>query len=201
MGLTDKNLYAYCDNNPVVRVDRGGQFWETVFDIISLGASIVEVCINPTDPWAWAGLAGDAIDLIPFVTGVGEVTRAVRVADNIADTAKVSKKVNNAVDVTTNTKKVVNKTTRNSAVKKAWKNEVTLIESTGRGTRNWTDSEIEELLIKGKVKGYVGHHMKSVKGYPDLAGDPFNIQFLTRREHLRAHRGNWRNITHGRYLP
>ena len=72
--LTDKNLYAYCDNNPVVRVDYGGQLWETVFDVISLGASIVEVCVNPTDPWAWAGLAGDAIDLIPFVTGVGEVT-------------------------------------------------------------------------------------------------------------------------------
>ena len=72
--LTDKNLYAYCDNNPVVRVDYGGQLWETVFDVISLGASIVEVCVNPTDPWAWAGLAGDAIDLIPFVTVVGEVT-------------------------------------------------------------------------------------------------------------------------------
>ena len=25
--LTDKNLYAYCDNNPVVRKDEGGQFW------------------------------------------------------------------------------------------------------------------------------------------------------------------------------
>ena len=26
MGLTDKNLYAYCDNNPVIREDKGGQF-------------------------------------------------------------------------------------------------------------------------------------------------------------------------------
>ena len=42
MGLTDKNLFAYCDNNPVVRVDHSGQFWDTVFDVISLGASIVE---------------------------------------------------------------------------------------------------------------------------------------------------------------
>lgn len=25
--LTDKNLYAYCDNNPVIRVDHGGDFW------------------------------------------------------------------------------------------------------------------------------------------------------------------------------
>ena len=87
MGLTDKNLYAYCDNNPVVRVDHGGQFWDTVFDVISLGASIVEVCVNPTDPWAWAGLAGDAIDLIPFVTGVGEVTRAVKTTVKVVDKA------------------------------------------------------------------------------------------------------------------
>ena len=27
MGLTDKNLYAYCDNNPVMRVDGDGDFW------------------------------------------------------------------------------------------------------------------------------------------------------------------------------
>ena len=26
-GLTDKNLYAYCDNNPVMRVDQDGEFW------------------------------------------------------------------------------------------------------------------------------------------------------------------------------
>jgi len=31
--LTDKNLFAYCDNNPVVRVDYGGEFWDTVFKV------------------------------------------------------------------------------------------------------------------------------------------------------------------------
>ena len=85
--LTDKNLFSYCDNNPVVRKDSGGAFWETVFDVISLGASIIEVCVNPTDPWAWAGLIGDTIDLIPFVTGVGEVTRAVKTTVKVVDKA------------------------------------------------------------------------------------------------------------------
>ena len=28
--LTDKNLYAYCDNNPVMRIDDGGEFWNYV---------------------------------------------------------------------------------------------------------------------------------------------------------------------------
>ena len=28
--LYDKNLFAYCDNNPVARVDYGGEFWVQV---------------------------------------------------------------------------------------------------------------------------------------------------------------------------
>ncbi|MBR0541459.1 MAG: RHS repeat-associated core domain-containing protein, partial [Clostridia bacterium] len=30
MAMTDKNLFAYCDNNPVVRADDGGQFWNII---------------------------------------------------------------------------------------------------------------------------------------------------------------------------
>ena len=29
-GLTDKNLFAYCDNNPVTRVDEDGEFWGAI---------------------------------------------------------------------------------------------------------------------------------------------------------------------------
>ena len=96
------NLFAYCGNNPVARIDRSGHFWDTVFDIISLGASIVEVCVNPTDPWAWAGLVGDAIDLVPFVTGIGEVTRAAKAVDKVTDTVQIAKAVDlseDAVDI------------------------------------------------------------------------------------------------------
>ena len=28
--LTDKNLFAYCDNNPVMRTDDGGEFWSVL---------------------------------------------------------------------------------------------------------------------------------------------------------------------------
>ena len=31
MTLTDKNLYAYCDNNPIVRVDSTGAVWEAFY--------------------------------------------------------------------------------------------------------------------------------------------------------------------------
>ena len=82
------NLYAYCNNNPIMYTDPSGQWIETVFDLLSLGASIVEVVINPVNPWAWAGLVGDAVDLLPFVTGVGEsvrVTKMVKYTDDIID--------------------------------------------------------------------------------------------------------------------
>ena len=95
--LTDKNLYAYCDNNPVMRRDDGGQFWDTVFDVVSLGFSIADVVNDPSDPWAWAGLIGDAVDLIPFVSGVGEITKGLKfvdkafeAADNLNDARKAS---------------------------------------------------------------------------------------------------------------
>ena len=60
----------------------------------------MEVIINPADPWAWAGLAGDALDLIPFVTGLGEGVKGMRViakgadlVDDTLDTIRFAKAV------------------------------------------------------------------------------------------------------------
>ena len=99
------NLYAYCGNDPINYVDPSGQWIETVFDLLSLGVSIVDVVINPLDPFAWAGLAGDALDLIPFVTGAGETIKGMRVvakgvdaADDTLDTIRFVKAVDYAED-------------------------------------------------------------------------------------------------------
>lgn len=104
MVLTDKNLFAYCDNNPVTRTDDDGEFWETAFDVVSLTLSIVDVAKNPSDPWAWAGLVGDAVDLVPFVTGAGEIVKSIKVAkkaaealDNVHDTAKAVDNVSDSI--------------------------------------------------------------------------------------------------------
>ena len=103
------NTFAYCGNDPVNRTDADGEFCDTVFDIASLGFSIADVIQNPSDPWAWAGLVGDVIDLIPFVTGVGELTKAAgavadaaNVIDDVYDTAKA---VDNVVDAGQSAKK------------------------------------------------------------------------------------------------
>ena len=49
MGLTDKNLFAYCDNNPVTRSDNGGQFWNVVIGaVVGAVAGIVGQIISDT---------------------------------------------------------------------------------------------------------------------------------------------------------
>ena len=63
--------------------------------MVSLCFSVAEVIATPANPWAWAGMIGDAVDLIPFVSGVGEVTKALGAAkkagellDDVHDTKK-----------------------------------------------------------------------------------------------------------------
>lgn len=91
---------------------------------------------------------------------------------------------------------------RSLGVSRAWERERELVRK-GRGTRPWSLAEQKELLRTGRVKGYHGHHMKSVSRYPEYADQPKNIQFLDNRsnnnEHLKAHRGDFRNESNGRY--
>lgn len=90
---------------------------------------------------------------------------------------------------------------RQSAVRHAWKEEQARVKE-GLGTRDWTPSQQKEIIERGSVKGYDGHHMKSVSEYPEYAGDPKNIQFLTETEHFEgAHQGSYHNLTNGYYDP
>ena len=106
-----------------MRRDDGGQFWDTVFDVVSLAFSVADVIANPSDPWAWVGLVGDAVDLIPFVSGVGEATDIIRVAnkaddivdaiDDVHDTARAIDRIDDGFDAS----KKVSKATKT----KGWK--------------------------------------------------------------------------------
>ena len=157
-GVIGHNAYAYCGNNPVVRADHGGQFWETIFDIISLGASIVEVCLNPSDPWAWAGLAGDAIDLIPFVTGVGEVTRAVKTVDKVTDTVQIAK----AVDFTDYAVDIVKTLDRSSGFTKSTASAGRKIHAGYKATDNFSSIGKEYHRIKGIRPDYIDFKTRTI---------------------------------------
>jgi len=93
----------------------------------------------------------------------------------------------------------------NNAIKLAWEKEQKLVQQ-GKGTRDWTPEQQKDILEYGKAydeKGnaFEGQHMKSVEKYPEFQGEPENIQFLTRQEHLEAHHGNWKSSTNWRYNP
>ena len=96
---------------------------------------------------------------------------------------------------------------RQKAVRLAWEREKRLVKA-GKGTRDWTREQQEDILNPdiGKAQdefGYAfeGQHMKSVNGYEAYSDNPDNIQFLTKQEHLEAHKGCWQNITNWYYDP
>lgn len=93
----------------------------------------------------------------------------------------------------------------NKAILAAWNKEQELVQE-GKGTRKWTPEQQKDILEKGKAYdddgvAFQGQHMKSVEMYPEYQGNPGNIQFLTRAEHLDAHNGNWRNPTNWYFNP
>jgi hypothetical protein len=93
----------------------------------------------------------------------------------------------------------------NKAILTAWNKEKELVQEV-KGTREWTSQQQKDILDKGKAYdengiAFQGQHMKSVEKYPEYQGDPGNIQFLTRAEHLEAHDGDWRNPTNWHFNP
>lgn len=93
----------------------------------------------------------------------------------------------------------------NRAILAAWNKEQELVQK-GKGTREWTPQQQQDILDKGKAyddngKAFEGQHMKSADMYPKYQGEPGNIQFLTRAEHLEAHDGNWQNPTNWYFNP
>lgn len=164
------NTFAYCGNDPVNRTDADGEFWDTVFDIVSLGFSIVEVAANPSDPMAWIGLAGDVVDLIPFVTGVGETVKAVAVvantADTIADVHKAAKAVDQVDDVVDAAKAVYKAADKTSDIRKATGSYEILYESgknyVGKGGfKRAIDSAIEHAK-SSQLNNYLGDTVLSI---------------------------------------
>lgn len=84
---------------------------------------------------------------------------------------------------------------RQTAIDRAWKQEVDLIKKTGRGSRPWTQSEINRIKNGASYKdlGYTGHHINPVQSAKDWKGDPRNIDFMKQgsgEEHMtKGHPG------------
>jgi RHS repeat-associated protein len=91
---------------------------------------------------------------------------------------------------------------RREAIRKAWEEERRMVLRYGQGTYRWTEAQTKELIATGRVKGFVGDHINSVKGSVGQAGNPDNIQFLTKSEHTKRHldEGGFQVPTYGKLL-
>ena len=53
--------YAFCNHNPVMHIGNSREFWDTVFDVVSLHVSVIDVVKSPYDPGAEVSLAADKV--------------------------------------------------------------------------------------------------------------------------------------------
>ena len=174
MAYTDKNLYAYCDNNPVMRVDNGGEFWDTVFDVVSLCFSVVDVIKHPDDPWAWVGLAADVVSLaVPFATGGGTVVKAVSKADDVVDLAKTADRTIDALD----TMGDVGKASQNIAE----------IATKGTSTKiGQIGEQLAGISSKGKTKIFInGRNRIPDKLTQDVLTEVKNVKYISNTQQLK----------------
>ena len=106
--LYDKNLFAYCDNNPVMRVDVGGEFWHIVAGTVIGGlisgitSAVTQKITTGSVDWGRVGtatLAGAASGALAS-TGIGAVGQMVggatiSMANNAVDQVVENKGFNN----------------------------------------------------------------------------------------------------------
>ena len=91
------------------------------------------------------------------------------------------------------------KSKRSKAVRDAWKKEVEAVKN-GTSKYKWTKAQKEELLNTGKIEGYDGHHIRTVKELIGTAQEKLiesadDIVFLSEKDHLYVHAGNTQNPT------
>ncbi|MDN0048455.1 RHS repeat-associated core domain-containing protein, partial [Bacteroides gallinaceum] len=97
--------YVYCGGNPVIRIDKDGKIWDTVWDIGNMlydAGAAVAAHIRGDHVSAqshWVDLGVDAVAAaLPFVPA--GTTKAIKAADKGVDAVKAAKQVDKASDVT-----------------------------------------------------------------------------------------------------
>lgn len=109
VSLTDKNLFAYCDNNPIMRMDQDGEFWHIVVGaaiggvVGGISKIVTNVISQKEDIWDGvlvASLTGAASGALA-ATGVGLVGQIV----GGAAIALVGNAVQQTIDIAQNERK------------------------------------------------------------------------------------------------
>ena len=144
MELTDKNLYAYCDNNPVMRVDHSGEFWNFIIGGV-VGAVVggVVAALNGEDAVGIVigAIAGGASGVVA-ASGLGLLAQA----SISAGISAVADFANQAIDIANNGGNMVNDYDIRSTVSEAALGFAT--SAIGSLLGNFVDSKITKNLVK-----------------------------------------------------
>ena len=78
---------------------------------------------------------------------------------------------------------------RRRGVARAWSLERKAVKAGLDGAVNWTKDQVSELMSRGRVTGFVGHHTNTVNGNPiEMAENPANVQIMSKEAHVALHR-------------
>ena len=179
-GLTDKNYFAYCDNNPVSRNDDGGEFWGSVvasavlggvtsaFDAVIAGESTTGV-IKAAAKGAVSGAISGAIDGILTVAKAPTIIKAVASATYSAAT------------------NIYNQKKTNPNAKIDWYSVTT---SVGTSLISTTVSTANERIVSSATRGLSKASKRVVKyvmsGIKNMAIYTYNLAFRSIRKKLRG---------------
>ena len=90
-GLLGNNMFAYCNNNPVFRVDQDGNAYDYMIDWIFVLWSIKDTTEDPSLK-NWACLALDILlAVVPFVPSGG--SQIIKAGNQVLDLSKLADKV------------------------------------------------------------------------------------------------------------
>ena len=190
-GLLSTNMFAYCENNPVMRVDPTGELFWDILDVFMAALSWDDFLESPSlVNLGWAAL--DTLALLPGVPSSGYARRGVEVVSSIShankakDVAKVGWKVGDDISKLTRAGNVPSWST---VRQRYWKNEA---------LTNFEKYSPENLMRMSHGRAPLIAHPVTKKIYPmelhhpnGRAGDNlFNFIEVTPWEHdrLDSHR-------------
>ena len=158
-GLLSTNMFAYCENNPVMRVDPTGELFWDILDVFMAALSWDDFLESLSlVNLGWAAL--DTLALLPGVPSSGYARRGVEVVSSIShankakDVAKVGWKVGDDISKLTRAGKVPSWST---VRQRYWKNEA---------LTNYKEYSPEDLLRMSQGRAPLALNPNNGKMYP-----------------------------------
>ena len=158
-GLLSTNMFAYCENNPAMRIDPTGEVFWDVFDVFMAALSWDDFIESPSlQNLGWAAV--DTIALLPGVPSSGYARRGIEVvssishADKAKDVARIGWKVGDDIS---NLTRAGNVPSWSTVRQRYWKNEA---------LTNYKEYSPEDLLRMSQGRAPLALNPNNGKMYP-----------------------------------